>query len=181
MGPAEGKKSLQQVLRERRGAQRLLSPAEVAQREAARRREELEAEAAAAFDRWRDGRSPDGRGKLPPDVYRRLFELSPAAYDATSHWSRRVRAQLAFAAACEVVRCARADEVDAHHLSHEAIGEEEPGRDLITLCAGCHRRARRLGQELGRVPTRAEVVALDPAAPLYDASRIAALKAKYGR
>ena len=54
-------------------------------------------------------------------------------------------------------------------------------RDLITLCAGCHRRAEKLGRELGRVPRREELVALDPRRPLYEPADIAALKARYGR
>ena len=174
------KKTLQDVLRERRGSTRLVSPVEASQRAVARRREEMEEAAQEALARWRDGRSPDGRGKLDAEVYRRLHVLSSEAYYASGHWSRRVRAQLAFAPACEVGACGAAEAVAAHHLRHDAIGAEQPGRDLITLCDGCHRRARKLGQELGRVPAREEVVALDPAAPLYDASRIAALKAKYG-
>jgi 5-methylcytosine-specific restriction endonuclease McrA len=171
---------LQDVLRERRGSARLLSPVEASRREAARRREGVEAEAAEALARWREGRSPDGRGKLAPDVYRALFALSSAAYYASGHWSRRVRAQLAQAPACEVVACSSSEAVAVQHLSHAALGEEQAGRDLITLCDGCHRRARKLGQDLGRVPTREELVALDPAAPLYDSSAIAALRAKYG-
>jgi hypothetical protein len=175
-----GKKSLQQVLRERREATPLLSPVEASRREAARRREAIDSEAAAALARWRDGRSPDGRGKLPAEVYRRLFELSSATYYASGHWARRARAQLAHAPGCEVAACGSGVDVEAQHRTHAALGEEQPGRDLITLCDGCHRRARKLGQELGRVPTREELVALDPAAPLYDSSAIAALKAKYG-
>ncbi|HUH16185.1 MAG TPA: hypothetical protein VML35_09900, partial [Gaiellaceae bacterium] len=64
-----GKKSLQDVLRERRGSTRLLSPVEASQRAVARRREAVEAAAQDALARWRDGRSPDGRVKLDPDVY----------------------------------------------------------------------------------------------------------------
>jgi hypothetical protein len=180
MTQSGGKKSLQQVLRERRAATPLLSPVEASQREAARRREAVEAAAAEALARWRDGRSPDGRGKLPVEVYRALHALGSAAYYASGHWSRRVRAQLAHAPACEVAACRSAVDPGAHHLTHAALGEEQPGRDLITLCDGCQRRARKLGQDLARVPTREEVVALDPAAPLYDSSAIAALKAKYG-
>ena len=180
MASGGGKKSLQQVLRERREAAPLLKPVELSQREAARRREEVEAAAVEALGRWREGRSPDGRGKLSAPVYRRLFELSSAAYFASGHWSRRARAQLVLAPACEVAACGGGADLDAHQLSHDALGAEEPGRDLISLCAGCLRRARKLGGALGRVPTRAEVVALDPAAPLYDATAIAALKAKYG-
>jgi hypothetical protein len=181
MTPPEGKKSLQDVLRARRGATPLVSPVEASRRETARRREEVEAAAAEAVARWRDGRSPDGRGKLPVEVYRRLFALSSAAYYATGHWARRARAQLAEAPACEVAACRSAVDAGAHHLTHGAIGDEQPGRDLITLCDGCHRRARKLGRELGRVPRRDEIVRLDPRRPLYEPADIAALKAKYAR
>jgi len=180
MRQADGKKSLQQVLRERRAATPLLSPVEASRREAARKQEAIDAAAAAALARWQDGRSPDGRGKLELEVYVKLFALGSAAYYATAHWSRRARAQLAHAPACEVTACGSALDAAAHHLSHAALGAEQPGRDLITLCDGCHRRARKLGQDLARVPTREELVALDPAAPLYDSSAIAALRAKYG-
>lgn len=176
-----GKKSLHDVLRARREAPSLLTPAEAAKREAARRRDEVDAAAAAALARRRDGRSPDAGGRLEPDVYRALFRLDPAAYAETGHWSRRARAQLALAPACEVAGCRAAAGVAAHHLTHETIGAEQPGRDLITLCAGCHRRAQKLGRELGRVPRREEIVALDPRRPLYEPADIAALKERYGR
>ncbi|MEO5575840.1 MAG: hypothetical protein ABIR67_13380 [Gaiellaceae bacterium] len=176
----EGKKSLQDVLRARRESPVLLSPAEAANREAARRREEAEAAATEALARWRDGRSPDGRGKLATEAYGALFRLSAAAYDATGHWTRRAKAQLALAPACEVERCRAASDLAAHHLTHETIGDEQPGRDLITLCDGCRRRAEKLGRELGRVPRRDAIVALDPRRPLYGPAEIAALKAKYG-
>jgi hypothetical protein len=181
MARGDGKKSLQDVLRARREAPSLLSPAEAAQREAARRREEIETDAAAALERWRDGCSPDGRAKLAPETYRVLFRLSPAAYEATGHWARRAKAQLALAPACEVERCRAESGVGAQHLTHAMVGEEEPGRDLITLCDGCHRRARKLGRELGRVPRRHDITALDPRRPLYEPADIAALKAKYAR
>ncbi|HWL32945.1 MAG TPA: hypothetical protein VNP89_05015 [Gaiellaceae bacterium] len=181
MGRGDGKKSLQDVLRARREAPALLSPAEAAKREAARRREGVEAEATAALERWRDGRSPDAGGKLAPETYRALFALSPAAYEATGHWTRRTKAQLASAPACEVERCRSVTGTRARQLTHATIGEEEPGRDLITLCAGCHRRAEKLGRELGRVPQRGEIVRLDPRRPLYEPADIAALKAKYAR
>jgi hypothetical protein len=129
----------------------------------------------------RGGGSPDGRGKLPPETYRALFALSPAAYEATGHWARRAKAQLAFAPACEVERCRSGTGTGVRHLTHATIGEEEPGRDLITLCDGCHRRAEKLGRELGRVPRREEIVRLDPRRPLYEPADIAALKAKYAR
>ena len=181
MSSGDGKKSLQDVLRARRQAPALLSPAEAAKREAARRREEIDIEAAAALERWRDGRSPDGRGRLAPETYRALFALSPAAYEATGHWARRAKAQLAFAPACEVERCRSGTGTGVRHLTHATIGEEEPGRDLITLCDGCHRRAEKLGRELARVPRREEIVRLDPRRPLYEPADIAALKAKYER
>ena len=180
MSRGAGKKSLQDVLRERREAPSLLSPAEAAQREAARRRAEIGAEAAAALERWREGRSPDARGKLAPAVYAALHRLSPEAYGASGHWSRRAKAQLVHAPACEVERCGATDGA-AHHLTHATLGEEEPGRDLITLCESCHRRARKLGAELGRVPRRDELVGLDPTRPLYGPAEIAALKQKYGK
>ena len=180
MSRGAGRKSLQDVLRARREAPALLSPAEAAQRKAARSRAEIEAEAASALERWRDGRSPDARGKLAPAVYAALQRLSPHAYAASAHWSRRAKAQLAHAPACEVKRCGATDGVGAHHLTHATLGEEEPGRDLITLCASCHRRARKLVAEVGRVARRDELVTLDPTRPLYEPAEIAALKRKYG-
>ena len=177
MSRGDGKKSLHDVLRARREAPSLLSPAAAAQREAARRREEIDADAAGALERWRDGRSPDARGKLAPETYNALFRLSD---EATGHWARRAKAQLALAPACEVERCRSETRVSARHLTHARIGAEEPGRDLITLCDGCHRRAQKLGRELGRVPRREEIVGLDPRRPLYEPADIAALKAKYG-
>jgi hypothetical protein len=83
--------------------------------------------------------------------------------------------QLALAPACEVERCRAESGVRAHHLTHARLGEEEAGRDLITLCDGCHRRAQKLGRELGRVPRRDELVGLDPRRPLYEPADIAAL------
>jgi hypothetical protein len=176
-----GKRSLQDVLRARREAATLVTPAEAARREAARRREGVTAAAVEALERFRDGRSPDGSRKLEPEVYAELFRLSPAAYSASAHWARRARAQLAAAPACEVERCGATVGTAAHHLNHDALGAEQPGRDLITLCPACHRRGEKLGRRLRRVPTREELVALDPRAPLYDPDEIAALKAKYAR
>jgi 5-methylcytosine-specific restriction endonuclease McrA len=181
MAQGDGKKSLQDVLRSRREAPALLSPAEAAKRESARRREEVETAAADAFARWRDGRSPDARGKLVPEAYRALFRLSPAAYDATAHWGRRAKAQLALEPVCAVERCGAETGLAARHLTHATLGEEEPGRDLVTLCDRCNHRAEKLGRELGRVPRREELAALDPRRPLYRPADIAALKAKYGR
>ena len=181
MSRGDGKKSLHDVLRARRETTSLLTPAEAAKREAAKRREEIEADALAALERWRDGRSPDARGKLAPEAYRALFGLSEAAYEASGHWARRAKAQLAAAPACEVERCRAESGVAARHLSQATLGAEEVGRDLITLCDGCHRRAQKLGRELGRVPRREEIVRLDPRRPLYEPADIAALKAKYAR
>jgi hypothetical protein len=181
MAGEEGKRSLQDVLRARREAPSLVTPGEAARREAARRRESATAAAAAALERFRDGRSPDGSGKLEPEVYAKLFELSPPAYYASGHWARRARAQLAAAPACEVALCGASAGAAARHLNHDALGAEEPVRDLITLCPACHRRGEKLGRRRGRVPTRVELVALDPHAPLYGPDEIAALKAKYAR
>jgi hypothetical protein len=180
MVPESGKRSLQDVLRARRESASLVSPAEAARREALRKREEDEAAAKEALERGRDGRSPDAGCKLSPDVYRELFRLDPDAYLATRHWARRARAQLAAAPVCEVKGCGSDAAVAAQHLTHAKVGEEEPGRDLITLCEGCRRRAAKLGAQLGRVPTREEIVRIDPKAPLYDPADIAALRAKYG-
>jgi hypothetical protein len=171
---------LQDVLRARREAPALVTPAEAARREAARRRESAAAEAAEAVERWRDGRSPDGAGRLRPEVYAEVLRLAPAAYYATGHWARRARAQLAAAPACEVELCGATAGVAARHLNLDALGDEQPGRDLITLCDACHRRAEKLGRRLGRVPARSELLRLDPRAPLYDPDEIAALKSRYG-
>lgn len=157
-----------------------MTPGEAARREAARRREQATAAAVEAVERWRDGRSPDGRGRLEPEVYAEVFRLAPGAYYASGHWARRARAQLAASPACEVERCGATTGVAARHLTLDAVGEERAGQDLITLCAACHRRVEKLGRRLRRVPTREEIAALDPRAPLYDPDEIAALKAKYG-
>lgn len=182
MGEANRKKSLHDVLRERRAAKPLLSVRELQLREAARRRDEVDALAKERVERRRArGKSVDAEGKLDPAVYRAIFALDRRAYYGSRHWSRRSRAQLGLAAACEVARCGRDADLRVRHLHHDALGGEQPGRDLITLCDGCHRRVRKLGRDLNRVPTRAEIVAVDPAAPLYDPTAIAALKEKYGR
>src|SRR5688500_8060434 len=143
MAPDQEKRSLQDVLRARRESASLVTPGEAARREAARKREGAAAQAVEAVERWRDGRSPDGSRKLEPAVYAELFRLSPAAYYASGHWSRRARTQLASAPACEVRLCAATAGAAAHHLNHDALGSEQAGRDLITLCAGCHRRAEK--------------------------------------
>ena len=176
------KKSLQEVLRERRVAAPLLSARELREREAARRRDEVEREAVRLVARWRAERTAvDADGKLDPALYAAVFASSRPAYLASKHWSRRSSAQRRATPACEVVRCAKSDGLLAHHLNHDALGEERAGRDLVTLCERCLRRAVKLEQERGRPGTRAELQALDPDEQLYDAAEIAALKAKHSR
>ena len=173
------KKSLQDVLRERRAAAPLLSARELREREAARRREELEREAARLVARWRGERTViDADGKLSPAVYAAVFESSRPAYLASKHWSRRSLAQRKAMPACEVARCGRSDGLHAYLLNHEALGAERAA-DLITLCERCLRRAVKIERERSRPGTRAELQALDPEQPLYDSAAIAALKAKH--
>jgi hypothetical protein len=182
MARPEKGKSLQQVLRERREATPLLTVEQLRRRELERERQAIEAAAAAAVETWRaTGTAVDASGKLDVPVYRAIFALDAEAYRAGRHWNRRVRAQLDTAAACEVGGCGERVDVRVLPLDRAAVGQERAGRDLITLCASCERRAHRLARELGRSPRREELVALDPEAPLYDASRIAALRSRYSR
>lgn len=182
MGNADRKKSLHDVLRERRAAKPLLSVRELQLREAARRRDETEALARERVERWQTrGKSVDAEGKLDPAVYRAVFARSRPAYYGSRHWSRRSRAQLELTPSCEVERCGRDTDVGVRHLNYDALGAERAGSDLITLCEGCAGRARKREQELGRSGTREELRDLDPRAPLYDAAAIAALKAKHRR
>jgi hypothetical protein len=179
---ANRKKSLHDVLRARRAAKPLLSVRELQLREAARRRDEEEALAHERVERWRlRQKSVDAEGKLAPAVYRAIFTRSRLAYYGSRHWARRSRAQLELTSFCEVERCSRADELRARHLHYETLGEERAGSDLITLCTGCLSRALKREEELGRPSTREELRDLDPRRPLYDASAIAALKAKHRR
>jgi hypothetical protein len=176
------KKSLQDVLRERRAAAPLLSARELREREAARRREEVEREAARLVARWRAERTAvDADGKLSPAVYTAVFGSSRPAYLASKHWSRRSAAQRKATPACEVKRCGRSEGLHAHHSSHDALGEEVVGRDLLTLCERCLRRAVKLEQERNRPATRVELEGLDPDEPLYNPATIAALRAKHSR
>ena len=176
------KKSLHDVLRERRAAKPLLSVKELQLREAARRRDEAEAAARELSERWRQRQQAvDEEGKLAPEIYRAVFARNRRAYYGSRHWSRRTRAQIDLAPSCEVARCGRADDLRVHLLRDDALGQEQAGRDLITLCDGCVRRALKREQELGRPGTRQELRDLDPGRPLYDATAIAALKAKHGR
>ena len=179
---AERKKSLHDVLRERRAAKPLLSVKELQLREAERRRDEAEALAGERVERWRQGQqSVDADGKLAPVVYRAIFARSRPAYYGSRHWSRRSRAQLELTPSCEVERCGRTVELRAALLRHDSVGEERAGRDLITLCDGCLSRALKREEELGRQGTRDELRDLDPQRPLYDQAAIAALKAKHRR
>ena len=170
------------MLRERRAAKPLLSVRELQLREAARQREEAEALAQERVERWRlRQKSVDAEGKLDPAIYRVIFARSRRAYYGSRHWSRRSRAQLERTPFCEVERCNEAVELRARHLHYDALGEEQAGRDLITLCEGCLSRALKREEELGRPGTREELRDLDPQRPLYDAAAIAALKAKHRR
>jgi hypothetical protein len=182
MGGENRKKSLHDVLRERRATKPLLSVKELRQREAARRSDEAEALARERVERWRlRQKSVDAEGKLAPEVYRAIFACSRHAYYGSRHWSRRSRTQLGQTSFCEVERCGRADGLQARQLDYDTVGDEQAGRDLITICEGCLTRAHRQEQELGRPATRDELRDLDPRQPLYDAAAIAALKAKHRR
>lgn len=180
MGNTDRKKSLHDVLRERRAAKPLLSVRELQLREAARRRDEIEALARERVERWRArGKSVDAEGKLDPAVYRAVFARSRPAYYGSRHWTRRSRAQLELTLSCEVERCGRSADLGVRHLNYDALGAERAGSDLITLCEGCAGRARKREQELGRPGTREELRDLDPQQPLYDPAAIAALRAKH--
>jgi hypothetical protein len=182
VGNADRKKSLHDVLRERRAATPLLSVRELQLREAARRRDEEDELARERVERWRlRQKSVDAEGTLAPAVYRTIFARSRRAYYDSRHWSRRARAQLELSAACEVERCGAAIDLRARHLHYDALGEEQAGRDLITLCGRCLSRAIKREDEIGRPGTREELRDLDPERPLYDPTAIAALKAKHRR
>ena len=182
MAPPKKKKSLQDVLRSRRQAVPLLTAREVRDREATRRREEIATEVSRLLDRRRHARTPvDADGRLTLELYRAIFASSRSAYYESRHWSRRSLAQRRATPACEVVLCAKSEGLRAYHLDHDALGEELVGRDLVTLCERCLRRAVKLEHELGRPGNRTELQALDPDEPLYDAAAIAALKAKHSR
>jgi hypothetical protein len=182
VGNADRKKSLHDVLRERRAAKPLLSVRELQLREAARRRDEEDALARERIERWRQGRkSVDADGKLAPAVYRAIFARSRRAYYESRHWSRRSRAQVELAASCEVVLCGGVADLHARHVNYETVGEEQAGRDLITLCGRCLSRAIKQEEESGRPGTHEELRELDPHRPLYDSTAIAPLKAKHRR
>jgi hypothetical protein len=176
------KKSLQDVLRERREAAPLLTARQLREREATRRQEAIAREASQLLDRrHRAGTPVDGDGKLASALYQAIFAASRRAYYESRHWSRRSTSQRKATPLCEVALCGRSEELGAYHLNHDTLGEEVAGRDLVTLCARCLRRAVKLERERGRPGTRAELQALDPDEPLYDAAEIAELKAKHSR
>jgi hypothetical protein len=180
--PPPKKKSLQDVLRERRQAAPLLTARQLREREAARQQEEIAGEASRLLERRdRASTTVDADGKLTPVLYRAIFAASRPAYYESRHWSRRSRAQRTLAPQCEVGRCGKSEELRAYHLNHDALGDEVAGRDLVTLCERCLRRAVKLERERGRPATRDELVTLDPEKPLYDAAQIAELKAKHSR
>jgi hypothetical protein len=179
---APPKKSLQDVLRARRQAAPLLTARELRDREATRRREEVAQEVSRLLDRRDRARTPvDTDGKLALELYRAIFASSRSAYYESRHWSRRSLAQRKATPACEVVRCGKSEGLRAHHLNHDALGEELAGRDLVTLCERCLRRARKLEQEYGRPATRDELKALDPERLLFTPVEIAALKERIRR
>jgi hypothetical protein len=181
MAPAK-KKSLQDVLRERRRATPLLTTRELREREATRRREEVSQEVSRLLDRRHRARTPvDADGKLTLELYRAIFASSRSAYYESRHWSRRSLAQRKATPACEVARCGKSEGLRAHHLNYDTLGEELVGRDLITLCEACLRRARKLEQEYGRPATRDELKALDPERLLFTPAEIAALKDRIKR
>jgi hypothetical protein len=156
-----------------------VSEKELREREAARQRAELEHRAAALVARWREGRTAvDKEGKLAPELYRTVHAACPQAYFASRHWSRRSGAQRTAMPSCEVTRCGRSEELRAQLVDVRAVGAEQPEDHLLTLCDSCARRAVKLEQELGRLPTRAELRALDPERPLYSPAEIGELKAK---
>jgi hypothetical protein len=175
-------RSLQEAMRARRQAKPLLTVEELRRREAEREQAALDSEAARLVELWRQERAAvDAGGALAPAVYRAIFALDRDAYLGSRHWARRTKAQLAATPRCEVERCAEATELRVHRLGHRAVGEERVDVDLITLCAGCQRRADRRSRSARTALTRAELVQLDPVRPLYDPKTIAALKTKYAR
>jgi hypothetical protein len=175
-------RSLQEAMRARREPKPLLTVEELRRREAEREQAAIESEAARLVELWRqEGAAVDAGGALTPAVYRAIFARDRDAYLGSRHWARRTKAQLAATPRCEVERCAEATELRVHHLGHRAVGEERVGLDVITLCAGCLRRAGHRSRSVRRALTRAELVQLDPERPLYDPKTIAALKTKYAR
>ena len=138
----ERKKSLHDVLRERRAAKPLLSVKELQLREAERRRDEAEALAGERVERWRqEQKSVDADGKLAPAVYRAIFARSRPAYYGSRHWSRRSRAQLELTPSCEVERCGRTVDLRAVHApvrrGRRGAGRAGPDHALRRLSQPC--------------------------------------------
>lgn len=180
--PPPRKKSLQEVLRDRRAAAPLLGVHELRARETTRRQEELARQARALVERWRGRRTPvDADGKLAPELYRAIFAADRRAYYKSRHWARRTRSQRDRTPLCEVKRCGRNDGLRAYALDRDVLGEEQPERDLATLCDSCLRRALKLEQERGRPARRDELRDLDPERLLFTRAEIAALRAKLSR
>ena len=175
-------RSLQETMRARRQAKPLLTVEELREREAERERAETESEAARLIERLRETKAAvDADSGLAPAVYQAVFAIDRDAYYGSRHWARRAKAQRAAAPHCEVDRCTERAELQVRHLGHRALGAEQVGVDLITLCDSCERRAQRQARDRGRLLTRKEIAKLDPLQPLYEPAAIAALKARYAR
>ena len=175
--------SLQNLLRARREPKGLVSVEELRRREAERQREAerdaARAEATRIAAAWREeGTAP---ASSEASVLRELFALAPAAYFATARWKRVAKAQRELEPRCGVARCGSTSRLRAQHVTHRTLGAEQPGRDVVTLCARCARRAAARGRARGRPLTRDELRLLDPDAPLFDRAAIAALRERYGR
>ncbi|HVM68526.1 MAG TPA: hypothetical protein VM204_01655 [Gaiellaceae bacterium] len=175
--------SLQQLLRARRAPKSLLSVEELRRREAEREREAERAAAAAEAARLAAAWRADGTAPAAADaaVLRELHALEPEAYLATAHWARVAKAQRALEPRCAVVRCGETSRLRALHVTHRSLGAEEPGRDLVTVCDRCGRRAAARGRARGRPLTRDEVRLLDPESPVFDRAAVAALRERYAR
>ena len=146
------KKSLQDVLRERRAAAPLLSapraagarsepPAGGGRAGSRRPRGAL----ASGAHRGRRGREARARPSTPPSSHRaglRTWRASTGRAAPRRSGRRRLPAKSH--------GCGKSEGLQAHLLTHDALGEEVVGRDLMTLCEGCLRRAVKLEQERGR-------------------------------
>ncbi len=175
------KKSLQDVLRERRAAAPLLSARELREREAARRREEVEREAARLVARWRAERTAvDAEGSSALRSTRRSSRRAgPRTWRASTGRAARRRS-------ARRRRPARSPGVGRPMgCAPTTSATKRSARNAPSIwsrsASAAPRRAVKLERELGRPGTRAELQALDPEQPLYDPSTIAALRAKHSR
>ena len=80
----------------------------------------------------------DAGGGWQADDYRRLFWSGRdgwRAYYATVHWRQTRARQLEIAPNCEEGEACRGGwgAVQVHHVHYQTLGEEAPGRDLLTL------------------------------------------------